>query len=544
MKHFLLSVFILQTLISCGQASKNTDEPQIAQGIIVQNGSECPYIDQPRYIINDNSVIYEDCHNRAYLDADAKSIRIPKYDLGGIFAIDKNGVYVKGQFAKTDTTGFKYVGRSPINILWKTATKLYKDTTEVTGADVATFTAVECSNGYYYKDKYSIFYFDKKIEGSDGASVVSESCNNFCYDKNNVYIDGKIAYHKGERLLPVTTLLVKTKSTVYLRNGMKPVAGADVATLKKLSDRYFSIDKKHVYYEDKPTPILPKDFKNVKVWDQVNSAYVTDGKKIYYRDYETVKGIDAGSFGMIPHSDYFFDKNGIYQRHYNEKEVMEYPKFPFTYSVPVTAATATRGDRSAYIAYADQAYDLGNDEVFKNLSPEQITLINANKLSLSKTGNAGDNRINFDYKLFRSGDAIYWDGKNTRADAATFTRVGDYHFKDKNKVYTYSREEGIIALPDIDAATATAFNGFLRDKNFIYSGKTKVISGKGIEMLAVFAGYRKGCGMDNQPGSDYYLFRNDDGYWLVMVSNTVRIRNLGSTPGNDWNKNVPDFEIR
>jgi hypothetical protein len=34
--------------------------------------------------------------------------------------------------------------------------------------------------------------------------------------------------------------------------------------------------------------------------------------------------------------------------------------------------------------------------------------------------------------------------------------------------------------------------------------------------LAVITGNRSSCGLDRSPSSDYYLLRNDEGYWLKI----------------------------
>ena len=539
MKYFLLLTALSCCMLSCGQAKENAQEPQVRSRQEIPTFAQCAFIDSPTFLINDNFIIYEDCNTRTYLDADVKSFRLPKYYNN--FAFDKNGVYVKGKFVQTDTTGFTYLGGREI-LLWKTATKVYNDTTEVIGADVLSFKPVE-SSILYFKDKSALYYLGEKIEGSDGATATSASYDNFCYDRNNAYTDGKIMYHNGNHLLPVNNILVKTKTTVYIREGMKPLTGADAATIRKLGNGY-AIDKNHVYYGSTPLPILPKDFKEVKVWEQVNSAYASDGKTLYYRDFETVKGIDAASFGLVPFTDIFFDKTAVYDRYYNKTtELIEYHKLPFNYNTPINTTTVTRGQRSPYITYGSQAYDISAEEVYSSLTAGQVALINAGKLKLTKTLSGYAERITYENKLYKSGTTIYWDGKNTGADAATFVQVG-YYFKDKDYVYSYSREKGLIALNGIDAATAVSFNGFLRDKKYIYSGNTKVISANGIALLAVFAGYRAGCGFDETPGSNFYLFKNDDGYWLVQISNKVTISSLGNTPGSDWDPKLKALELK
>lgn len=135
----------------------------------------CQYIDFDIYLVNDTYVVYENCTSRKVIYPDMASFRIPAYNEGNFFAADKNGIYFRGEQILTDTTGFTVIGRNRdfqnLEVLWKTKDNVYNNTTKIMVSDVASFQAVECINGYYFKDKNFIYYFDKKIEHSDGATV-------------------------------------------------------------------------------------------------------------------------------------------------------------------------------------------------------------------------------------------------------------------------------------------------------------------------------------------------------------------------------------
>ena len=273
------------------------------------------YLEEPAYIINKNYAVYECGKTRKIIYADIPSFKRINYYGSGI-ALDKNGVYFQGTLLKIDTTGFEVVGNTgehpvPKILFWKNKDKVYENAVELSRVDVKSFGPLQCINGPYFKDKHHIYYFDKKIVNSDPATVNS-SCGDICYDKNNIYIQGKIAYSdKGEKLLPVNEKLIKTTKTVFYfannrlestkRNPLpsKVIAPTmDAATLKGLS-RNYSIDKYHVYYDTTALPIKPENFKNIKVWDQVNSAYISDGIHVYARN-NFEPGFDAPSFGMFP----------------------------------------------------------------------------------------------------------------------------------------------------------------------------------------------------------------------------------------------------
>jgi hypothetical protein len=67
------------------------------------------------------------------------------------------------------------------------------------------------------------------------------------------------------------------------------------------------------------------------------------------------------------------------------------------------------------------------------------------------------------------------------------------------------------------------------DKNYLYLNDTRIIKSDKLEILASYPGYRMGCGLDTQPTSDYYLFRNVEGFWWVKVSDAITIRYFGKT---------------
>ena len=41
---------------------------------------------------------------------------------------------------------------------------------------------------------------------------------------------------------------------------------------------------------------------------------------------------------------------------------------------------------------------------------------------------------------------------------------------------------------------------------------------KDVELLAIYEGYEIGCGMDPTPATNFYLFKNAQGYWLAELS--------------------------
>jgi hypothetical protein len=231
---------------------------------------------------------------------------------------------------------------------------------------------------------------------------------------------------------------------------------------------------------------------------------------------------------MLPHSDFVYDKNGIYERQYDSRvEKVFNVKFPFAYGAKVSAQNTFITDNSRYIVYGNQAYDPWDKKMYK-LTTEQIELAKQNKLLLADNPQKNQIDQTYDYKLYKANGRIYWNDKPTIADADTFENLAGY-YKDKNHVYWYDRSNGLEIVNGLDAASAQVRNGFITDKTNLYLHKRAIISSKQIELLAVCAGYRMGCGLDTHPQSNYYFFRNADGYWLVLISDVIKIRPLGQT---------------
>ena len=84
--------------------------------------------------------------------------------------------------------------------------------------------------------------------------------------------------------------------------------------------------------------------------------------------------------------------------------------------------------------------------------------------------------------------------------------------------------------------------GFLADKDYWYDGTTRLFPNKDVELLAIYEGYEIGCGMDPTPATNFYLFKNAEGYWLAELGGVVvmspltneQVRQLTDEPMSRW----------
>ena len=145
------AIYIFLSFISMASCQNKNSVPALVDNSLkatvnptlkVSNGSypQCNYLEDPTYIINKGYVVYQDCKTHTIIYPDSISFRRPKYDQYG-FALDKNGVYLRGKLVKIDTTGFVAFGSNEKQeLLWKTNKAVFKDLTELKGIDAATFT--------------------------------------------------------------------------------------------------------------------------------------------------------------------------------------------------------------------------------------------------------------------------------------------------------------------------------------------------------------------------------------------------------------------
>ena len=544
----LFSVILALVVVSCHSqgndmefnAAVRDDSLQITTTGGMNGG--CTYLEQPVYYLNTNYAVYQDCRKRIVFYPDVASFKIVKFNDQG-FALDKNGVYIKGNFVAVDTTGFTFLGSDGKAIIWKTNASVYRNTTPLPNLNAGKLKRFSDSadgtrSAVYFTDDVNLYYFDQKMEGADLAtSHLHYSDNQHIYDKNYLYLNGKIETFQGEPLQYVNNKLNKT-ATKVVRQG-KVLAGIDAKSLVGLS-RLYAKDKNNVYVETNTDgiqilPINKADFNAIKTWDHTNSAYLSDGKNLFYRDQIFPKNeFDVKTFGTFGFTDFCYDKNGIYTRRYDSKlNKVVYDKFPFNYTDPVSAKNVQiTGGSSLYVYYKNQAYEESTKTLYKNVTPEQIAITKknpgfSNRVRLSNVNGKVELKETFEYNLYKESGSIYYDGKKTNADGATFKPLYYSYFTDKNNVYDYNRDKGLQSISNIDVQTVKVFNGFLVDKNFLYQG-CQIIKSDKIEVLASYPGYRLGCGLDETPSADFYLFRNVEGFWWVKISNEITVRFLGT----------------
>lgn len=484
-----------------------------------------PYVEG--YIINQDYVIYQEKNARKIIKPDMASFAL--LDVSG-FAKDKNGIYYQGDLIKIDTTGFRVVGvishydkpsdywEEPI---WRTYKKAFRGTKQINISDPATFETVSIC---YFKDKNYLYYYDQRLEGADVATLQKDLANGeFVSDKLNTYYKGKPFIYKGERVQQVSNNIYKTTTHVLRYNAEYDKERAedyfvelpdyfDIPTLRRLNDFYL-IDKNHLYYDENNYPLENKDLRvpipkenlsKIKLFE----VFVTDGDKLY-REKKPLSGYDTATFGIVPgHYYYQYDKNGVY---FWDK------KLPFHYTNrPEYGKNFFYMDNQSLCIYEDQAYYKTYDDSLyvPHLNPQQLALLKEGNTPLRE--------------LFPSQDDKQ---KNKEIDTTGFEELSYSFWRHNGQIYhlTYKEwydndqygwriERRYVVVKGYDNASLKEVpNGFLADKDYWYDGTTRLFQNKDVELLAIYEGYEKGCGMDPAPGTNFYLFKNAQGYWLAEL---------------------------
>ena len=512
-------------------AQEDTDTAYIKPAQI-QEGlkAEVQLIYNQGYLINDNYVIYQEGKSREIIHPDMKTFQLDDWNNylmdKNIIAKDKKGVYFEGKFFPSDSgCHLIAVMDKPIaqgeyfpsgkDCIWRTNYKVYFNTEEIPEADPQTFKSLRYFNDLYHRDKNYLYYRGKRVEGADVQSIrPSYSLSEVVADKNNTYYKGKVFTYKGENLTQLTSnifktphyaLIFKNNRDTYEDEFVELPTYVDVHSLKGLSETY-AMDKKNVYYAQTykaDTLLVPlKNKRRIRAFN----GYITDGVDIFRGRNQKIN-LDAKTFGILG-DDYLYDKEGVYKS-YDLSE-----KIPFDYRAPVRL-----GKNLSYLKgnvfYNNQVYDNWEDKVY-TLTQEQIEEVKRRNI--------------YPHQLSEKTSKKSYPQS---AGEATFKYLytGQYNSlgKDKNRAY-FSAQQKITFIEGYDIASLkAAFDRFfLKDKDYVYYLSIRLIKSDKAELLASYQGHRHYCSHPSMPASDFYLFKNAEGYWLVKIGGGVFVEFLGT----------------
>ncbi|MGE8553846.1 MAG: DKNYY domain-containing protein [Chryseobacterium jejuense] len=381
MRCFLLLFSFVFSVKTYAQKIDSIQDPVVNPALQVQDN---PELDLYTYLVNDHTIVYQGSRRaRKVIKTDASSFSFSKISDQRGMGRNKDGIFVNGDFVKTDTLGYQYLGLTNDGVFWRTKKAIYRNLTELKNFKASEFIPLKDSKGNnsskgYYQFNDRVYYYDKLTIIDLHTVVLLEQEQ--CYDKNGIYERGEKLLFEGEalkylspyfrkmknsfvandsyhtvipngdadsfvqlgkeyskdknnvyyrdRIFPdvdipsfvnISGLFAKDKDNVYLDNYI--VKDADAATFVHLEGPYFK-DKNHVYCKDQILPIDIADAGQVKTWydHYYMDSYITDGKNIF--SYDTLlEGVqlDIPSFGVINKERLCYDKNVVYERVYSNR---------------------------------------------------------------------------------------------------------------------------------------------------------------------------------------------------------------------------------
>ena len=121
--------------------------------------------------------------------------------------------------------------------------------------------------------------------------------------------------------------------------------------------------------------------------------------------------------------------------------------------------------------------------------------------------------------------------KNKEIDTTGFEELSYFFWRHNGQIYhliykewydsdqhDWKSERRYVVVKGYDNASLKAVSrGFLADKDYWYDGTTRMFPNKDVELLAIYEGYEIGCGMDPTPATNFYLFKNAQGYFLAEL---------------------------
>ena len=241
---------------------------------------------------------------------------------------------------------------------------------------------------------------------------------------------------------------------------------------------------------------------------------VTDGNKLY-EGREPISGYDVATFGIVPgHYYYQYDKNGVY----NWRK-----KLPFHYTNrPEYGKNFFYMHNQSLFIYEDQAYYRAYDDSLyvPHLTPQQLALLKEGNTPLRELFPSQDDKqknkeidtTGFEQLSYSfSGHNPFW-----RHNGQIYHLIEWWYDNDQHKWRRSERRYVVVKGYD-NASLKAVPEGFLADKNYWYDGTTRLFQNKDVELLAIIVGRRGGCRVDSAPGTNLYLFKNAEGYWLAEL---------------------------
>jgi len=360
-------------------------------------------------IIEKGKNIYMNGERQAFIEAGSFEI------FNNDYAKDKNQVYLIYEYAdKVTFNPINGIDPNTFSIIennydsyCRDAKNVYHRASKVKDADLDTFTVME---RYYAEDKNSIFLM---TDGDRLHTIKPTKGVRLIYIEGRYFSFGdKILYIDNGRESFVENPVFgdfKVLNYNYARNGKQVIYKGRVIGVLEAGESIINIDGEEIVTSGNRKFQYGQDMTNVtknKIYKLASTNYSTDGHTLYYDDVFEVKGVDLAS---IHHSSAYIN----YFTFKNNKALYENIVFDI---------------------------DLETFEEFRGLY------------------------------YARDKNYVYYKGKNTKLDPATFFLHGSDFTSDKNGVYYYNK-----LIPGADSKSFYVFEEYGFDDDYFYHANRKVL---------------------------------------------------------------------
>ena len=379
----------------------------------------CTYLEQPNYIVNKESVFFENCAIHRKVNVNPEALRIVEEGL----AFDNNTMFYNGIKLNIKPKKPKVVSTSfPNNVYWINNGILYRNEVEMTKVDEQSFIVLGAD---YFKDTNHVYYKEKIIEDVDTDSFIFDY--QFCYDKNTVYIQGNKLMLNGA-VQAVNNHFCKDKSTVYKYNNyrylfnLEPLLDILVDNAKAIPKTRYGVINDTLYYQNKKTAYTNVDTNHVKVFSDniigFNNKIIYKGIATDKFDYRSIQILNNKGYGCL-----LKDENGRYSMNIQNDSLIIKPATEVKKDKPIASIAYTKISPLQIISNVllyQGTYPLAEQALLTQKGMTDFdTLELVSVLKGYRMGCSRDTQSASNYYILRNSQG-YWKLKVSREDMITF----------------------------------------------------------------------------------------------------------------------------
>ncbi len=378
-------------------------------------------------------------------------------------------------------------------------------------------------NPHYIINEKSVFFencsIHRKVNVEASELVVLEK--GLAYDGKSLFFNGikLAATPKKPKVVCANRNDVFWINNTALYKNSDWLTEIDTATFKVFSQDYFG-DKNNLFYLGE------------KVEGGDASTFVSQYKYSYDANYVYEKGEKVVENGYLKSvNGHFFHDNSTVYKYQSRSSFALMP----ANDIKVSDVKAIHGTK----------YGIVNNRLFYLEDSTAFTDVQADEI-----------RVLYHDMIVYKNSLLLWQYTSNQLDASTLTSVAidDYQkiIADKNGTYkvfvgavggepfkiqikkiNYEDYEPDNYYSDYSTKLTLLETSLLKNGYPLVSTKFLAENGlsntKNLELVSALKGYRPGCSQDHTPGSNYYILKNEKGYWELKISRENTLKFIGES---------------